>query len=145
LSNATPGGTWSTSCSNATVNPVTGVVTGVAVGLCSNITYTLPSGCYTTYPINVNPLPCTNGVEELNSVAGSIELFPNPATEEVTIKMAGTAYNSYTITNEIGQVIISGSLLREETVVNIKKLPPAMYHVTFRGGNGILTKRFIKQ
>ncbi len=145
LSNTTPGGTWSTSCTNATVNPVTGVVTGVAVGLCSSITYTLPSGCYTTYPINVNPLPCTNGVEELNSVAGSIELFPNPATEEVTIKMAGTAYNSYTITNEIGQVIIFGSLLRVETVVNIKKLPPAMYHVTFRGGNGILTKRFIKQ
>lgn len=145
LSNATPGGTWSTSCGNASVNSATGIVTGIAVGLCSSITYTLPSGCYTTYPINVNALPCTNGVSELNSQPGYVELFPNPASDEITIKMTGTAYNAYTITNDIGQTVMLGSLMKEETSVAIKKLPSAMYYITFRGASGILVKRFIKQ
>ncbi len=57
LTDATTGGTWSSS--NATLGSVvalTGVVTGVAAGN-PVITYTLPTGCLTTYPITVNPIP----------------------------------------------------------------------------------------
>jgi uncharacterized protein YjdB len=57
LSDATTGGTWSSSDpTKATVGSTTGVVTGVAVGS-PTITYTLPTGCFATYAIVVNQTP----------------------------------------------------------------------------------------
>ncbi len=53
LSDATPGGTWSSSATSvATVNPATGVVTGITAGYIT-ITYTA-AGCYTTTPFSVS-------------------------------------------------------------------------------------------
>lgn len=57
LGNPTPGGTWSSSATGtATVGAGTGVVLGVSSGT-SVITYTLPSGCFATAIITVNPSP----------------------------------------------------------------------------------------
>ncbi|MCW3121995.1 MAG: surface protein, partial [Flavipsychrobacter sp.] len=51
------GGTWTTSTSSvATVGLGTGIVNGVAAGT-STITYTLATGCNTTTPVTVYPLP----------------------------------------------------------------------------------------
>ncbi|MFI5196423.1 MAG: Ig-like domain-containing protein, partial [Chitinophagales bacterium] len=60
LSDATAAGTWSSSnTSIATVDPNTGVVTGVSAGSFTT-TYTLSAtGCYVTRAITVNPLPAT--------------------------------------------------------------------------------------
>ena len=53
LSDPTPGGTWTSSnTAIATVDPVTGVVTGVAPGI-AIITYTTASGCVYTTPVVV--------------------------------------------------------------------------------------------
>ena len=60
LSDATAGGAWSSSNTNiATVVTVgtTGVVTGVSAAPTVTITYTLPTGCYVTRTVTVNPLP----------------------------------------------------------------------------------------
>jgi gliding motility-associated-like protein len=56
LSSASPGGTWTSSGAFASVAPSTGVVTGVAAGV-EVITYTLPTGCLTTFSVTVDPLP----------------------------------------------------------------------------------------
>ena len=54
------GGTWSSSTpSVATVGSITGIVTGVSGYALDIITYTIPSGCYVTTIITVNPLPAT--------------------------------------------------------------------------------------
>ena len=51
------GGTWSSSADTvAAIDFATGIVTGVSDGFVL-ITYTLPTGCYTTMPLTVNPLP----------------------------------------------------------------------------------------
>lgn len=53
LSNATTGGTWgSSNTAIATVGALTGVVTGVSAGP-ATITYTLSTGCYSTFNIVV--------------------------------------------------------------------------------------------
>ncbi len=49
------GGTWSSSTSAATVDAV-GVVTGVSAGV-TTITYALPTGCFVTKDVTVNPKP----------------------------------------------------------------------------------------
>jgi uncharacterized protein YjdB len=61
LSNAAPGGTWTSSFSLvASVDPLTGVVTGVAAGSVK-ITYTLTTGCKTLTSVSVNSLPAAIG------------------------------------------------------------------------------------
>ena len=59
LSDATAGGTWTTSdgtVAGVTGAGATGTVTGVGIGS-ANITYTLGTGCYRTDLVTVNPLP----------------------------------------------------------------------------------------
>ncbi len=54
LSDATAGGTWSsTNPTVATINSTSGVVTGVTPGT-STISYTMPTGCYATTSVTVN-------------------------------------------------------------------------------------------
>jgi len=59
------GGTWtSASTGVATINPGTGVITGVSGGT-SNITYTLAGGCYSTALASVNPISAISGVTSM--------------------------------------------------------------------------------
>lgn len=57
VTNASGAGTWSSSTpSIATIDAASGVLSGIAAGFIS-ITYTLPTGCYTTAPVTVNAAP----------------------------------------------------------------------------------------
>ncbi len=57
LTDATTGGSWSSSnTSVATAGSGTGIITGVSSGT-ATITYKLPTGCYTTITVTVNPMP----------------------------------------------------------------------------------------
>ena len=145
LADAILGGTWTTSCGNASVNPISGVVTGLAAGPCNSITYTLAGGCSVTYPITVNPLPCTNAVIGPKAIAGNIELYPNPAFHELTLKLDDLVFNSFTITNDLGQVVLSKVITDKETTINISKMPPALYYITLKGEQDIVVKRFVKE
>ena len=143
LSGSPSGGTWSTSGPVATVGVTTGVVSGLIAGV-ANITYTLPTGCATSYNVTVNPMPCLSlGVEQV--VKPQVEIFPNPAHSEVTVNISQGAFNSLTITNNVGQVVMQQQLTGTETTVDIKALPAAIYYVTLRGSNGIIVRRFVKE
>ncbi len=57
LTDSVSGGTWSIpTTSIATINSSTGIATGVGAGIVL-ITYSLPTGCYRTYPLTVNDAP----------------------------------------------------------------------------------------
>jgi trimeric autotransporter adhesin len=57
LSNAIPGGTWTSSdYSIAYIDPTSGIATGFTFGT-ATITYTLSTGCFTTISVTVNPAP----------------------------------------------------------------------------------------
>ena len=59
LTHFTTGGIWSSSNpAMATVDPVSGLVTGIAAGT-STITYTVGTGCFNIRHVTVNPLPAT--------------------------------------------------------------------------------------
>ena len=63
LSNATGGGTWSTSApSVANVIAGNGIITGLAGNLVAPVTYNLGSGCKAIFNVTVNPLPAIGGV-----------------------------------------------------------------------------------
>ena len=74
----------------------------------------------------------------------ALTLFPNPATNEITIKTSTNAYSSYTITNLIGQQIITGTITASDTKLNIATFQPGVYFTTFNGENGEVVRRFVK-
>ncbi len=114
LSDATPGGNWSSSdASIATIIPATGDVTGVAIGT-AIITYTLPTGCFITGTVTVNPLPasitgwarlCAGATTSLSNLsAGGTWTSSAPGTFTVsslsgivTGVSAGTAFVTYSL------------------------------------------------
>ena len=80
LSSPTPGGTWSSTVpGNASVNS-SGIVTGITPSSSATIIYGLSTGCQTSWPMTINPLP--NPIGGLNNVceASSIFLTGTPGT-----------------------------------------------------------------
>jgi hypothetical protein len=93
LSDATSGGVWSSgNTSIATVNPGTGVVTGVAAGTVA-ITYTLGAGCFATYTITVNPVPNITNFTSTTATSPCIG-----ANSTVTISSNSIGTGTYTVT-----------------------------------------------
>ncbi len=85
LASSPAGGTWSSGTpAVASVHAVTGVATGVAAGT-SNITYTLPTGCYATRIQSVHPVP--------SAISGPSVVCPG-STIILTNTVSGGAWSS---------------------------------------------------
>ncbi len=74
-----------------------------------------------------------------------MSLFPNPATDELHIKTEQGAYNTFTITNSIGQKIMQQPISQTETSVPIHALRSGIYFITFKGEHGVQVQRFVKE
>lgn len=139
LTNGTPGGTWSKSNTNINIGTSTGVVTGVASST-SIITYTLPTGCYTTKIVTVGTsggvitgagAVCVSGSAMLTITSGGSGIWSsgNPtiaaigtATGTVSSISAGVATISY--------IPVSGCITTKTITVNAL---PAAHNVTGGG------------
>jgi uncharacterized protein YjdB len=114
LSNSAGGGSWASSTpAIGTAGSGTGVVTGISPGT-TTITYTLPTGCYSTTTVTVNPLPaaitgsagvCLGATTTLNSTTAGGQWFSDNAvvapigltTGVVSGSSLGTARISYVL------------------------------------------------
>lgn len=79
-----------------------------------------------------NTIGCPVLVNEVAPQARA-EVLPNPATNELYIITPGSQYTSCTITNSIGQVLLTESIIADNTKINISTLPAGLYYVTLRG------------
>lgn len=132
LSDASAGGTWnSASPSVAAIDPLTGVVAGLDIGV-ATINYTLSTGCTITQDVTVNPLPpAISGTLQV-CIGLSVTLIDTPiagtwsssdpgiayidASGVVTGMSAGTATITY--------MVATGCVATVEMTVN--GLPPAI-------------------
>lgn len=116
LTETTPGGTWSSSFNSiAYIDSITGVVTGTGLsGGTVYITYTLATGCYTTFLFTTNPPPaaisgafvlCAGTTTTLSdptpggtwsAVPGTVAVV-NPGTGVLFGVAGGTANVTYTL------------------------------------------------
>ena len=119
LSDAISGGTWTSSnTSIATIDPVTGMLTGVSAGTAS-ITYTLSGGCFKTNTVTVLALPgtvtgtdylCVGNTTTLSDAVGSGFWSSNntsvagigSSTGIVTGVSGGTAIITYSLIDGCG-------------------------------------------
>jgi len=95
LSNPFPGGKWYTQNSAiASVDSVTGVVTGIDAGT-THITYRMPSGCAATSVVTVYPLPV---------ISGSVLVCPGVASTLTASPTGGLWTSSPTSVATIGSL-----------------------------------------
>ena len=93
-----------------------------------------------------NTVGCTTSGVSVAQVQQTIKtgIYPNPATDVLTIQADNTEYTTYTISNNIGQVLLQSDLAHTQTAVDVKSLPAGMYYVTLKGDNGSVVKKFVK-
>jgi len=136
LADGTTGGYWSSSNSIATVNPVSGAVTGVSGGT-DTISYTAAGGCSATTVVTVNTLPssiggatsvCTAGTATLTDATSS-GTWSSSNTGIATVSSAGSIGGIVAGTTTIQYTISSGCTASTEVTVN--SLP---YVYTINGG-----------
>lgn len=113
LTDATPGGTWSSAGpAVATISPTGGIIVGISAGS-TNIAYTLPTGCARTVVVTINPSPgvisgpstvCTGNTITLTvSVPGGTMSSSNPSVALVGMSgITGVAPGTADITYAIG-------------------------------------------
>ena len=91
LRDITTGGTWTSSAILvATIGSASGVITGVWTGTTpstATITYTLPTGCYTTMVVTVNPVP--------SPITGTMQMCSGTCVSLSSVSTAGGGWTSY--------------------------------------------------
>lgn len=124
LTDATGGGTWSSNNGNASVGS-TGIVTGNLAGT-SIISYTLPTGCYVTTIVTINPLPsgitgpsgvCVGSTITLNDLSGG-GTWASSNTSVATIGTDGVVTGITPGTTTITYTLGTGCLITTVITVN---------------------------
>ena len=124
LTNITGGGSWTSS--NTAIAPVSvgGMVTGLAAGGAA-ITYTLPTGCYTTKNIAIDPIPDPITGPDVVCVAGSVMVnttttggFWGSASPEITVSYLGQVTGVSAGTATVTYMLPSGCIRTRSILVN---------------------------
>ncbi len=118
----------------------------------------LPDGTLVTNGAGIffddNPVVLTNSVVNIvghaslavtTSSKSQIAVFPNPVADVLNLRADNTGYNSFTITNSIGDVITSQTIDNGQASVNTKMLPAGIYFIRFTGDAGTAVRKFVKQ
>ena len=103
LSNAIPGGSWTSSNPSVTVSP-SGVITGLIVGVGTTITYSLSAGCFVTADVYAESLP--SAILGVDSVCpGSTIMLSDTTAGGVWSSSDGTIAESIALTGEVRGIV----------------------------------------
>ena len=158
LTDATPGGVWSSSNSTIATVGSTGIVHGVRSGS-FNILYTVTNsaGCvaYTLKAMTCGPTPPAHGsglmVNGENATIENVTILPNPNNGEFTLNATcgvETTEVSIEVSNMLGQVIYSNSITANNGAINEHivlgtNLANGMYLLNLRSNMGNQVIRFV--
>ncbi|MCW3123335.1 MAG: surface protein [Flavipsychrobacter sp.] len=128
LTDATTGGTWSSSNTTiATAGSSSGIIAGIVTGT-ATITYTLPTGCATTLALKVNPSPAAvTGTPQVCAGFTTVLGDPTPggswssATTTVASVSGGTVSGITAGTSVIAYTLTTGC--SASVVVTVNPLP----------------------
>jgi uncharacterized repeat protein (TIGR01451 family) len=75
---------------------------------------------------------------------GKVSVYPNPASDVLTVVMDKVQYSSLAISNSVGQEVLQQAINNAKTNIDISKLPAGVYYVNLTGGSGSVVKKFVK-
>jgi hypothetical protein len=76
----------------------------------------------------------------------ALEIFPNPAKVQVTVKLSSMVSGSYTLTNTLGQVLLSGKLNGSTNNISISSIPKGVYSIKLTNEKGqVYTGKILKE
>jgi hypothetical protein len=107
---------------------------GATLGTSTSLSYTMPAADATLTAV----FQSTINVEEL--VVGSVELFPNPARERVTIRTEGMIEQVF-ITDITGRMVYSADVNESELTLNTGNFNTGIYLVRIHTAEGVVVKK----
>jgi len=126
-----------------TINSLTGLADGTTIFNHAGIFF------------DYNPVVMTNYVEDIigrptsapsvNKAASKVQLYPNPANDELSVNIYNNDYTTYRITNTLGSVMKQQQLTGAQTTINIGSLPPGFYYISLVGESDTQALPFVKE
>ncbi len=87
-----------------------------------------------------------NGIAEINTKENNISVYPNPATDKITIEISGLSKeSSFTIVNIEGQQLITRQITEPKTQIDISNLTAGVYFVRLTNDRTVGVGKFIKE
>lgn len=117
------------------------------------MSYGTTIACRVGIYFDANPPVMTNTATNLVCFPASVptvptvgvEIFPNPATDQLYIRSNSEQLSGVTITNSVGQVMLQQATSGALTTLNVAGLPSGIYIVILRGERGNSMHKFVKQ
>jgi len=83
--------------------------------------------------------------EQIDKTEPDVRIYPIPFRSELNIESPQAELKRYTLTNNLGEVLIEGPITGEKTQLNLETLPKGIYHLVLydKGGNG-LSRELVK-
>jgi hypothetical protein len=119
-----------------------------------SVTATLPAGSqtlriyYIGAGLNINWFELTQGLksaEGLSAETNGFKVYPNPATNMITVETNSSDFNIFEVRSISGAVMLTQPISGSVTDVNIGDLNKGMYLVTLKGISTIYTQKLIVQ
>ena len=132
--------TWSGSTgtgAQVTVNPPVDVVYSYTV------TGTSANGCTNTAVVAVTVSKCT-GLNTLNGELSSVNIYPNPASSDVTVELTNGVQNTIEITDLTGRLIMSTITKEQSVKVDLNKFPNGVYYFKVSSADHVETIKVVK-
>lgn len=91
-------------------------------------------------------VPCRNTDASMPSITSNelehLSVYPNPATNAVTIKFPSDEAGEIQVVNLFGQIVYSEKINAEQTQVDVSKFAAGMYVIRWSSGENFETKTF---
>ena len=82
-------------------------------------------------------------VPTISATKPQIELYPNPANDQLNINVSGSKSHTIFITNLLGQIVTSAKTTQAHTIIQTNGIPAGIYIIKIAEENGLVTTRKI--
>ncbi|MES2480261.1 MAG: DUF4465 domain-containing protein [Bacteroidota bacterium] len=79
------------------------------------------------------------------STKADIKIFPNPATDKITIESSIGSKQGVTVTDFSGRIVAVYEMNEKQLIINLEGYAPGTYILNFTNGNQSASSRFVKQ
>jgi hypothetical protein len=122
------------------------IVVSPSVTTSYSVTGTNTVGCSKVTVVTQSVSTCT-GIEALLTSSNGVSIFPNPNFGSINVVVSDiSSGTSIEIFDAIGKLVISRSLIENQSIINTSELPKGIYMFTIKNMSGIIKQgKLIKE